>query len=384
MSKNINQAAIDTADAISLRDIANLGKYARLFLLGVTLAGAAAGHLWAQKTATYKGQGFYQFNAAIPVTAARNEMLGETAKPVTARDAVPGIAVPNYKRYAAVFWTKERFHAYIKDNKLEGTAGLDELEWAFKLYQRITHVIEPVFETVKSDAYELSKEPYPGAPKVVGFRLAIDSRSPELAKAHVKLLGDYIMDSIIYVICFDSWRYRSEELRGRNLKLERAIILNRNGIAGYSLKAPPVNAADARREIAAAQREQKRNEILIAYYDRVHVMLETAKLGDLATVMLQKMDGPIKDKVFSALNMNDDIVREAWNLVSAENREAWIAYVKKTGFVQNSIVSAPTDNHALAKVAAGALLGLFLALSVLLLRAWWRQPAPATPAGRAG
>jgi hypothetical protein len=77
-------------------------------------------------------------------------------------------------------------------------------------------------------------------------------------------------------------------------------------------------------------------------------------------------------------------VREAWNLVSAENREAWIAYVKKTGFVENSIVSAPTDNHALAKVVAGALLGLFLALSVLLLRAWWRQPAPATPAGRAG
>lgn len=394
----------DDTELISLTDLLAPIWRARWTVLIIILLGGACGLSWTLLNAKYKSQGFFQFGGAIP-------MVKETNKEkIKEKEPSPGIALSDFKRYAASYATSERFGEYVQDKKLGSTSGVADLRKIFSSRDGISKIIDPVYPFTKLDAKELMEQPKDSSNNVIGLRINYEGDSPEAAQQMVGLLGRYAMDSIVYLIYTDALRFKHDEIQTKITRLDSTIIDKKIQLDEYSRKAadlkqiiarnpsaagrettrqvvqitedsarylPPVTllmttevqASDANEAILKAKYEQKQNRLLLEYYDRVKVLLESTKSGE---TILRGLE-PVKAIVFKDKNLQDDVVKEVYNMITIDNQTAMNVYLNKSRFIAGPTLPGRSTARPAIGLAMGLMLGFLLSLLFVFGRQWWRK-----------
>ena len=392
---------------ISVSDILIAARRDFLLVVVVTLLVAACGVAGAWTFAKYKSQGFFQFGGPIPVV--KEKVKDKDKDKEKDREPGPGIALSDFKRYAASYATSERFNDYIQERKLAAMDGVDDLQQIFSSREGIAKSIGPVYPFTKLDAKELMEQPKDTSNNIIGLRINYEHRAPEIAQKMAGLLGRYAMDSIIYQIYSDALRFKRDEIKTRMIKLDNAIIkskteldeyrrrsadlkkiiANNPAAAGQSaqqvvsvtedsarylspvtqLVTSEVQISEANEAILKAAREQQQNALLLDYYERVKTLLENTKSGE---TLLQSLESQ-KDAVFKNKNLQDDVVKETFNLITIDNQTAINLYLDKSRFIAGpTLPRYPTVR--LGIVLTGSLaLGLLLSVLLVSWRQWRRE-----------
>lgn len=326
------------------------------------------------------------------------------------KEPSPGITLSDFKRYAASYATSERFGDYVQDKKLSSTPGVNDLRKIFSSRDGISKIIDPVYPFTKLDAKELMEQPKDSSNNVIGLRINYEGDSPQVAQQMVGLLGRYAMDSIVYLIYTDALRFKHDEIRTKITKLDSTIIDKKIQLDEYRRKAadlkqiiarnpdaagketsrqvvqitedsarylPPVTllmttevqASDANEAILKAKYEQNQNMLLLKYYDRVKVLLDSTKSGETVLRGLE----PVKAIVFKDKNLQDDVIKDVYNMITIDNQTAMNLYLNKSRFIAGPTLPERSTARPAIALAMGLMLGLFLSLFFVFSREWWRK-----------
>ncbi|MET3134755.1 hypothetical protein AAKU55_005057 [Oxalobacteraceae bacterium GrIS 1.11] len=382
----------------SLTDVlAILWRGRKLIMLGTALA-MVFGWCATLYLSKYRSEGFLQFGGAIPIVK---------EKSWKDKDVSPGIALADYKRYAAAFNTSGRFSEFVQQNKLQGTAGIYSLERIFASRDGISKLLEPVYPFTKLDAKELMEQPKDGGNNVIGLRIDYEGGSPENAQRIVGLLGRYAMDSIVYLIYSDTLRFKHSEITARIIKLDNDIIDNKEKLEecrrrGITLKqivgrypeslnqtsrqivtvteensrflspathlmSTEVEASNASEAIVKAKREQQQNFLFREYYDRAKGVLDASKSGE---VILRALE-PLKESVFKSKNLNDELIKEVYNSITIDNENALSLYLEKSRFIAGPSLPETRTTGLTMALMTSFLVGLLVSSLLMLGRSWW-------------
>ena len=374
----------------------------RWMMLIVTLLTMACGIAWSLFDARYASNGFFQFGGPIPIVTPKPKEKDKEKE----KEPGPGISLSDFKRYSASFATTERFNEYLNDKKLAAQPGVDELRRLFVSRDGISRVIEPVYPFTKVDAKELMEQPKDSSNNVIGLRISYEGKTPEIAQESVGLLGRYAMDSIIYLLYLDNLRFKHEEMLTKIVRLDNAIISSKTQLDEYRRKTaelkqiigrnptgesqsgrqvvtvnednarylPPatqlmtteVQISETNEAILKAKREQAQDKLLLEYYDRARQLLASTKSGE---TILRGLEG-VKTAVFKDKNMDDDVVKEVYNMITVDNQNAVNVYLDKSRFIAGpTYPNRSTARPALA-LALSMLVGLFLSLLIIFVRNW--------------
>ena len=385
-------------DVISLVELLAPLWHARKMMVAVASLTAVLGGALTLYQAKYRSDGFLQFGGAIPLV---KESFG--------KEISPGILLGDYKRYVAAFNTSGRFDEFVKQNKLKDVVGVSGLRRMFSSPEGIVPLIEPVYPFTKLDAKELMDQPKDGGNNVIGLRINFESDSPENAQRMVGLLGNYALDSIIYLIYSDALRYKHAEITAKITKLDNDIIENKEKLAIYQRKGatlkqivarypesskytasqvvtvteensrylPPathlmtteVDALNANEAIIKFKREQRRNFLLREYYDQAKKVLDENKSG---AAILRALE-PVKDAVFKNKDLNDELVKQVYNLISIDNQSAITLYLDKSRFIAGPSLPENRTTRLSTMLMYSFLGGLLMSALFVMLRKWWNE-----------
>ncbi|MEC5159798.1 MULTISPECIES: hypothetical protein [unclassified Janthinobacterium] len=389
---------LGNAGAFSLTDtLVALWRGRRAIAAGtvlVTAAGAAASLYLAQ----YKSEGFLQFGGAIPMQKEKNPREKES----------PGIPLADYKRFAAAFGAVDRFDQFVRQNKLEGNAGVAGLRLAFASNDGTAKMIEAVYPFTKLDAKDLMEQPKDSSNNVIGLRISYAAGSAENAQRTVGLLGRYVVDSIVYLIYSDNLRFKHSEITSRVTKLDNDIIDNKERLEEYRrrgeslrqivgrhpdsagqaarqvvsvteenarflspvthLMSTEVEASNASEAIVRARREQRQSLLRRDYYDRAKQVLEASKSGES---VLRALDA-VKESVFKDKDLKDELVKEVYNEISIDNQNAISLFLEKTRFIAGPSLPENRSTRLSSALMSSFLFGLLFSSLLVLGRNWWR------------
>lgn len=380
----------------TLDDVLDVLFDARKWIAGVTAACVVLGMAAALYLAKYHSDGFLQFGGAIPWSVEKDR----DGKSST------GIMLADYKRYAASFNTSERFADYVQQNKMEEIPGVAALSRQFAARDGISRLVEPVYPYTKLDAKELMDQPKDAINNVIGLRINYGAASPQEAQSMVGLLGRYTMDSIIYMIYWDNLRFKRADLAARITQLDNDIIQSNEKLEEYRRKgvtlkqivahypdggsqsgrqvvtiteensrylspsthlmSTEVQTLAASEDILRYQREQQKFRLLSEYYDKAKDLLAANKSGE---AVLRGLDG-VKEQVFKAKNMKDEVVREVYNMISIDNQSSVNVYLEKTRFIAGPTLPQNRATKLSMVLMLSLLVGLFLSSTFTLLRKW--------------
>lgn len=373
---------------------------ARWTVLIITVFAIVCGVAWSLLDAKYKSHGFLQFGGAIPVPVLKQ--VKETDKEKEKGPGI-GIALADFKRYSASYATGERFAEYIQEKKLTNAPGVDELSRTINR-EGLARIIEPIYPFTKLDAKELMEQPKDSSNNVIGLRINYEGSTPEIAQKIVGLLGNYAMDSIIYLTYSDALRFKREEMNTRIIKLDNDIIASKIRLEEYRRRAaelrqivarnpgaesqatrqvvtvteenarylPPatqlatteVQAAEANEAILKARREQQQNILYLEYYDKAKGLLDSTRSGE---TILRGLESA-KTAVFKDKNLEDDVTKEIYNKITVENRDAINIYLDRSRFIAGPTLAPKSTARPALALAMSLILGLILAVVIVLFR----------------
>lgn len=396
---NFNTQDDSTAgDDISLIDFLAPLWRSRWMILFVTLSVGAFGLARSLHYAQYKSEGFFQFGGAIPAM----------------KDKEPGtgILLSDYKRYVASYSTSERFADFVRDKKLGSAPAIDSLSAVLAsrdVAATLATLIEPIYPYTKLDAKELMDQPKDSSNNIIGMRINYASRSPENAQQMVRLLGSYVMDSIIYQVYSDELQFKHGEIKAKIIKLDNVIITNQELLEKYRRKGADlkqivsrypessrqasrqvisvtedsarylspvtllatteVQASEANESIRKTKREQRQSALLLEYYDHAKALLDGTKSGE---TLLRGLE-PVKESVFKGKNLEDDVIKEVYNAITIDNQNAIIVYLEKSRFIAGPTLPTETSARPRIVLLVSLMLGLFLSVLMAFARNWWRD-----------
>lgn len=392
------QNGINVADYVgALRDARKWIAAATISVMVISVAGALY-------LAQYRSEGFLQFGGAIPLP---QETLENDREPK--KDVNPGIVLADYKRYAATFSTSGRFDAFVQANKLQAVEGIAGLRKAMATGDGFNKMVEPVFPFTKIDAKELMEQPKEGSNNVIGLRISYAAGTAENAQRMVDLLGRYTIDSIIYSTYSDVLRFKHIELSAMITKLDNDIInmnerlemYQRKGVvlkrivgnypeaanksatsvisvtedsARYlspitHLMSGEVEALSTSETIIRLKRAQAQNILLREYYDQAKSLLDTNQSGE---ALLRGLDA-VKERVFKSKNLNDEVIKEVYNMITIDNQRSVNLYLEKSRFIAGPTLPEKRNIRMSSVLLLSLLAGFFLSSVIVLLRKWWRE-----------
>jgi LPS O-antigen subunit length determinant protein (WzzB/FepE family) len=395
---NLNSQGAYTGADISFTDLIVPLWRSRWLILVVSLSVAACGVAGALYFAKYNSEGFFQFGGAIPAYERDKD-----------KEPSPGISLADYKRYTASYATSERFADFVQEKQLGSTVGIESLYKTFTSRDGITKLIEPIYPFTKLDAKELMDQPKDGSNNVIGLRINYASSSPENAQQMVKLLGNYVMDSIIYQIYSDKLRFKRSEIVTDMTRLNNVIITNNELLEKYHRKGvdlkkivsrypessrqasrqvisvtedsarylspitllatTEVQESEANEAIRKAKRELRQSALRLEYYDRAKALLDGTKSGEN---LLRGLESA-KDSVFKGKNMEDDVIKEVYNKITIDNQTAINLYLERSRFIAGPTLPVRSSARPLFTLAVSLLLGLSLSVLLVFARKWWRD-----------
>jgi hypothetical protein len=397
-------------DFVTLADLLIPLWRARWLIVFCTLLGGAIGLGWTVLAAQYESQGFYQFGGPIPVVD-HERILKDNKKLTTAemeQIMAPGVALADFKRFAASFATAERFNEYIDDRKLAAEPGVPALQRKFTSRAGIADSIEPIYPFTRSDAKLLAEQPKGSNNKVIGLLVKHRSDSPVVAHQMVDLLGRYAMDSILYLVYSDAMMFKSDEIRARLIQIESEIIEQKAQLERYrrtgeelarivaqhpdsanqsarqvveiteesSRFLPPatlltttkVRAAEANEAIVQAGLDYRQQELFLEYYERVKAMLSETRSGE---AVLRSLEA-IKTDVFQNKDLKDEVAKSVYNRITVDNQNALNVYLNRSRFIAGPTSPQRSTARPALALAVGVGLGMILSFFVVFGRHWWR------------
>lgn len=372
-----------TGDIISLADILAPLWRSRWMILIVTLSVAVFGLVGSLRSVQYKSEGYFQFGQDITWS--------------------------DYKRYAVLYSTPERFADFVRDQKLESTAGIDNLSKTFATSDGLTKLVGPIYRFTKLDAKELMDQPKDGGNNVIGLRINYASSSPESAQQMAGQLGSYVMDSIIYQTYSDEMQLKRGEIMTKTISLENVIITNKELLEKYHRKGKDlkqivsrypessrqtsrqvisvtedsarylspvtllatteIQASEANESIRKAKRDQRQNALWLEYYDHAKALLDETKSGMRFLSGLES----VKESVFKGKNLEDDVIKEVYNTITMDNQNAIELYLKRSRFIAGPTLPANSTARPLFTLAVSLMLGFSLSVLLVFVRNWWRD-----------
>lgn len=391
----------NNANAIALVYVLEPLWHARRLIAAGTTAAILLGVSGTLYLPTYMSEGFLQFGGAIPLP---NEKTGKDRD----NDKEPsGIMLADFKRYMTVFNTSSRFDAFVKQGKLEGEVEVGNLRRLLASRDGISKMVVPVYTFTKLDAKELMAQPKDGSNNVIGLRINYQTNIPENAQRMVGLLGQYSMDTIVYMIYSDALRFKHSEMTSKITWLDNDIIASKAKLAecrrrGDALKvivarypasanhaagmmvvtdenshylspvthlmSTEVEAANANEDIAKAGRAKQQSLLLLEYYDHAKSLLDTNKSGE---AILRGLE-PVKESVFKGKDLNDELIREVYNAITIENQKAMSLYLEKSHFIAGPNLPENRTTRLSSTLLLSTLVGLLASSLFVLGRNWWR------------
>ena len=347
-----------------------------------------------------KSEGFLQFGGAIPLPPPKGPKEKEKELPF-------GINLADYKRYSAAFFSTGRFDDYILEKQLTGSDGVKGLRAAFAAPQGVSKSIEPIYVYTKLDAKDLMEQPKDSSNNVIGLRIRYEEKNPHTAQKMVELLGRYTMDTIVYLIYSDNLRFKHADLTSKLASLDNNIIDLRQKLAEFDrrgttlkkivarypgsaveagrqlvsvtdetarflspithLMSTEVESLEANESILAATRDQKQMRLQLEYYDQAKKILNASKSGEAVLLGLDVA----KERVFKNKDLTDELVKEVYNSISIENRNAYTLYFEKSRFIAGPTLPDTRSNHLLLTLLFSLVAGLVVSVGVILCREWW-------------
>ncbi len=382
---------------ISLLDLVVPVWRSRWTVVIVTMLVAALGLAGTLYTAKYRSEGFFQLSSVFPSTE-----VEEVPVPL-------GIALSDYKRFAAFYADGERFADYVQDQKLDSAPGIEELHRIFALRGSIENLIEPVYPFTKLDAKNLMGQPKDSSNNVIGLQIHAENTSPQTAQQMVGLLGRYTLDSIVYLVYLEKLRLKSSEISIKMTELDNKIIKSNEQLEEYGRKVAglkqivtrypsaanqqsqqvisvtpesarylspvtqlvttEVQSSEATEQIFKARREQQQMRLFQEYYTQAVALLDKTKSGETVLRGLES----VKDLVFKDENMADEVVKEVYNKITIANQSAINTCLEKCRFISGPTLPSRSTVRPALVLAGGLILGLFLSLVLVFCRNWWRE-----------
>jgi capsular polysaccharide biosynthesis protein len=393
---------------ISIFDLLAIIWQSRWLILIITALATVCGLSWALLEASYQSQGLFQFGGAIPVIsesnwdAARKREKGKEKE--KEKEPASGISLTDFKRFTGSYATVERFNEFVRNKKLESVPGINDLRREFTARDGISRIVEPIYTVVDFEAKGRIAPPKDGNTNVLGLRINYYHLSPQIAQQMALLLGQYTMDSIVYVICQDAVSSKISELKTRMTKLDSEIIDHQMLQEEYRQKAnglkeiigrnpqaaapgmrqvititeetsrylPPVTllmttevlAAESQETAEKIKREQARTALLLEYYESAKIRLNETKSG---VTYLRNLEA-VKENVFKGKDLENNIVKQAYNMITVDNQTAIDVYLNKSRFIAGPALPAyPTTRPTLA-AAVSMILGLFISIVFVVIR----------------
>jgi len=371
---------------ISITDIAKALYAGRWFILLFAVFCIALALGVAKLTVQYKSTSFWYFEGLV-------KLPGEEA----------GISLSEYNRIMDSAKKIERFEGYLNVIKLEDAPEADLLRTLFTSREGIATQIKPFYSSlletkgVKKDA------------PILGVSLEITAKSKALSHAALLLLSDYLTDTLAFDFYYDRLvdkRDHFQTLSAKNenalieLKLKRPILeqqqtIVENLIEKYArffessrraetliatedtLSSSPIgrlmaleleiSALDAQYE--RLSRQQAQTHFYLNFYQQA---LDLYQSAGSSNQFFNKLP-TLLPSVFNVNNLEDEVVREAYNDLLIEADGARDFYQKShRQLVKPSLPSVPTTRFALV-AAASLLASLMLAAILVLMRSWWRE-----------
>ncbi|KAB8059885.1 lipopolysaccharide biosynthesis protein [Janthinobacterium sp. FT14W] len=397
------------APEFSLTEILIVLWKGRKLIVGGTVAVMILCVLFTLYMATYKSEGFYQFGGAIPVP--KEQVIAEKDKEKDKekeKEAPPGIALGDYKRYVAALSSSGRFDDYMQQVKLNNDPTVQELRRTLIARDNFSKFLEPIYPMTKLDAKELMDTAKDISNNVIGLRISYQATTPQDAQRMVTLLGRYTMDSVIYLVYSDFLRSKHLDLTSKITKLDNEIISNKERLESFARKgetlrkivarypdaaaqggrqvvsvtednarylspatqlmSTEVDALMANEAILKAQREQKQNIILREYYDGAKAALDSNKSGEALLLALEA----IKENVFKKRDLNDESVKEVFNMITVDNQKATAVYLEKSRFIAGPTLPENRTSRLSNSLLAGFLAGLAFFSLLVFGRSWWQ------------
>lgn len=272
------------------------------------------------------------------------------------------------KGYMSIFQNPEGFLRFVREGKYFDEKQLRRLTTKFKEPKDLAKWLRPVYSYTRDDIKELGKISKDEVNFVLGLKISSEETSPERAVHFVKVLGEFIQDSIRFVKLFDLARRKyngaidglqknanlilEQDFQLRQLEKKRVeiqSILRRYPDAGkmenwqvisvdnsgYRYLSPVAqligiesNIADVNRIIALYQREKKRAEIEIELFSRLKDFCERNHSGQLVWTECTKL----KNDFFAKRDMEDDVLRGVYNELSSTLTQLHGYFTEEIGY----------------------------------------------------
>ncbi|UCH94050.1 MAG: hypothetical protein JSV88_27805, partial [Candidatus Aminicenantes bacterium] len=169
----------------------------------------------------YKSEGFFQLGRGIDLdleelreiqdeiredlqekmvdnqTLQDNMLLNETLQ--NTEMMMMNVSIPDYKKYASRFTNFQQFLQFVKQkikNKEAGDLRLSNIRQSIRTSEALMNLIKPIYAYSKKELKDLAQNTKDFKNFVLGVQLLGEQETPEKAQAAVKLIGEFIKESI--------------------------------------------------------------------------------------------------------------------------------------------------------------------------------------------
>ena len=363
----------------------------------------------------YRSEGFYQLgNPNKKIVKIESELPENKMEKVSenGEKKIPaiGIPVPLYKSISTQFFNPNRLKYLAKQDKFLNKTEYKAIENEFTSSADIIKWIKPVYAYAKEDAREFLQLSPDEPNRVIGLNLVYETDSPEKAHDYVSFFGRYIRDCLLYVTSYSyimdgysttqsSLNENENDIIGLEFEIlqntkkmqdirtilssypDSAKIENRQLVSiqdGGSRFLSPVtqlvgiesSLADQRRVLAGLKREKEKLNASSEYFLRCYNELpKIGENGELLYAMLKS----VREEVFGDKDLDEDVVKEAFNNLSIDIQAFDYRFTKNTRFISGPTVpSAAIRPHKILIVILSSLFSfVFFAMSAFVLH-WWQ------------
>ncbi len=125
-----------------------------------------------------------------------------------------------------------------------------------------------------------------------------------------------------------------------------------------------VQVAETKQFIEKTKRELRQEALFLEYYEQAKKVLDSTKSGETVVRSLET----VKDRIFKGKNLEDGMMKEAYNFISIENQQAVNLYFGRSRFIAGPILPVRSTARPLFSLGVGLLLGFLLSALFVLAR----------------
>jgi len=319
------------------------------------------------------------------------------------------IDLPEFKKYDYVITSEKRFLDYLKNNEKLLDIDLSKIEKSLTDSQFLDKKIE-IMNAYSEEELGRGLSTQQLKNYILGLSLSTESKSPEDAQKFLYIFGNYIKNSIVYVVLYDyvvnkissanknikkyenliiRTTFNLEQLLKKNKELlvlfkkypeaksleYRQIVSTQEG--GYRYLSPvsqligvESKIVDLRTNIENYERELKKSKIKLDFFEKAKKYLNENKPWE---TMYSDINN-LKDSMFKSINFTEDkdISEEVLNEISIDFQDFNILFYEVFTFVKQPVLPVKTIKQNM-KIIVGAtfILSFFILVLLSFFINWW-------------